>query len=205
MNKLHYNTEDLTGRVYGRLTIESFSKYIVRTYDKSRKSAFWSCKCSCGNTVVRPAKTLIAEQSLSCGCLRKERISESNMGKPGESGFNILFHGYKYSARVRKLSFKLSKKYFKIITQQNCHYCGKAPNTFSTSHKNNGCTLKAIENSKYCYNGVDRKNNNRGYTKENSVTCCSKCNYLKGTYGYEEFLLLIKNISNHLGLADDVL
>lgn len=38
---------------------------------------------------------------------------------------------------------------------------------------------------------LDRKDNNKGYTKENVVACCRACNYTKrNTYTFEEMLLL---------------
>lgn len=32
----------------------------------------------------------------------------------------------------------------------------------------------------YFYNGIDRLDNTKGYTPENSVACCKHCNSLKG-------------------------
>lgn len=35
--------------------------------------------------------------------------------------------------------------------------------------------------------GLDRVDNDKGYTVENSVACCTRCNTMKSTYCLEEF------------------
>lgn len=45
--------------------------------------------------------------------------------------------------------------------------------------------------------GIDRVDNFKGYTKENSVSCCKKCNYMKNTWSKEEFLFHIQKIYKH--------
>ena len=45
--------------------------------------------------------------------------------------------------------------------------------------------------------GIDRVDNSLGYTLENSVSCCSKCNYMKKTLNVENFLLHIAKIYNY--------
>ena len=39
----------------------------------------------------------------------------------------------------------------------------------------------------YLYNGIDRKNNFLGYTLENIVPCCEKCNRAKHIMNLTEF------------------
>jgi hypothetical protein len=48
--------------------------------------------------------------------------------------------------------------------------------------------------------GIDRTNNKLGYTKENCVSCCEKCNIMKKKYSSTEFLEGIKRIYEHLHL-----
>lgn len=45
--------------------------------------------------------------------------------------------------------------------------------------------------------GVDRADNSRGYSIENSVPCCANCNYMKKTLTREDFLSHIEKIFNH--------
>jgi len=48
--------------------------------------------------------------------------------------------------------------------------------------------------------GIDRKDNNLGYTPENSLPCCTLCNMMKRTYSYDNFYKIINVIShNYVG------
>ncbi len=62
------------------------------------------------------------------------------------------------------------KEFTKII-EKPCKYCG--------------------ENSRY---GIDRIDNEKGYTKENSVSCCKLCNFMKKALTQKDFLNHIKKI-----------
>ena len=53
---------DLTGQVFGRLTVDSFSMM-----DKNGKSK-WLCLCICGNKKIIYSTNLIRGKSISCGC-----------------------------------------------------------------------------------------------------------------------------------------
>ena len=41
--------------------------------------------------------------------------------------------------------------------------------------------------SSFTFNGIDRKNNNLGYTYDNCVTACTTCNKAKNSMTIEEF------------------
>ena len=45
-------------------------------------------------------------------------------------------------------------------------------------------------------NGIDRLNSIIGYTIENCVPCCEKCNLMKSNYSENEFLDHIERIRN---------
>lgn len=58
---------DLTGRVFGRWTVQSHSHY-----DPLRKVHYWHCVCECGNEKDVVTRSLTRGDSKSCGCLQKE-------------------------------------------------------------------------------------------------------------------------------------
>lgn len=61
---------DMTGRVYGRLTI------IKRVpTPKHLRVTHWECKCECGNLIVTSRPNLITGHTTSCGCYARELIS----------------------------------------------------------------------------------------------------------------------------------
>lgn len=110
----------------------------------------------------------------------------------GEAAKNLLILSYKRTAKQKNIFFKLSFSQFFNLTKQNCYYCGRKPyKRVSESWKSR--TL----NGDYIYNGIDRKDNTKGYTLKNCVPCCSKCNYLKRDLTYREFLYLITKIYNN--------
>ena len=145
------------------------------------------------------------ERTLKCKCLNCERITfqqicsldkkqrcQNCFNKPkGLGGLHRLFRHYKRSATARKLSFDLTLEQFEKITSSNCSYCGKPPSIWEHNH----CSEKSQNKwSSYCYNGIDRKNNDLGYAKENSASCCKTCNYAKRDMSYAQFI----DFLNHL-------
>ena len=67
------------------------------------------------------------------------------------------FAMYRSSAKVRHLGFTISFKQFMKFWQQPCFYCGNIPTTI----------------------GLDRIDNDKGYTMDNIVPCCGDCNFAK--------------------------
>ena len=84
------------------------------------------------------------------------------------------FKGSTYSdyirgANNRGYEFNIDKDYF--ITEKNkpCYLCGKKPDDL---HKN----------------GLDRFDNDKGYTEDNVKSCCGNCNFIKRDYVYKDFI-----------------
>jgi hypothetical protein len=63
---------DLTGRVFGRLTVEGFA-------GKDRHhNRLWHCRCACGNSTVVRSRCLLMGSTRGCGCLQREFIRQRN-------------------------------------------------------------------------------------------------------------------------------
>jgi len=141
------------------------------------RSILWSYLCDCGNTGKIKSKSLVSGAK-SCGCLRRIQLGEAN--------FNKLLANYKHWAKIRNLRFNLSKEGFRKLTQQNCFYCGAKPNQKK---------YRKFSNGAYVFNGIDRKDNQRGYVPGNVVACCLICNRAKGNLSYKEFFSWIQRIA----------
>ena len=63
--------KDLTGKVFGQLTVLSFSH-------TTTNGAYWLCRCTCGTEKVVPSKLLKNGRAVSCGC-RKAQIVRSTI------------------------------------------------------------------------------------------------------------------------------
>lgn len=113
----------------------------------------------------------------------------SRQKKPfGESNFNRLLRNYKKKAQERGLVFELSKEEFKDLVNNFCHYCSGLPTQIVHEKNSNGA---------FFYNGIDRVDNNRGYTKDNCVTCCGTCNRMKFKHDKSKFLNHVSQIHHN--------
>ena len=171
---------DLTGRKFGKLMI------IKRSYPNQRNGhLMWLCKCECGIEKIVSGWHLKNGHTKSCGCLWK-----------GKKKFHFdlasmraLMRNYKASAKKRGYSFELTEEQFAEITKQDCYYCGIKPN---------GIVKYKEINTEYIYNGIDRVDNDKGYTVENTVPCCKHCNIAKNNMTLQEFKDWIRRISNRI-------
>ena len=82
--------KDLTGQVFGRLTVLSFSHFHISKSGKT-KITMWNCECSCPerNHVVVSRKLLQSGNTRSCGCLRREVASTKNLQKRKYNSYDL--------------------------------------------------------------------------------------------------------------------
>lgn len=87
MQKRGHGFKDLTGLQFHRLRVVSLQNIVNR-------KAYWLCQCECGKTKSVQTGNLRSGAVKSCGCLQRERASESstthgstrNRTKPAEYG-----------------------------------------------------------------------------------------------------------------------
>lgn len=169
---------NITGERFNRLTA------IKPTNKRSTGHVIWECECDCGSTKLVSGHHLLNGGIKSCGCLLEERKRPY-----GEASFNSLIIGYIRSAEKRNYSFEITESEFRNMTKQNCFYCGCEP------HKEFKASGSNKFNGNYVYNGVDRKDNSKGYTRDNCVPCCWECNNMKKGKSKEEFINHCKSIA----------
>lgn len=169
---------DLTGFSFGRWTV------IERVENDEYGKRLWLCRCDCGVEKIIHGTSLKNGDTKSCGCWNKELLRI----KYGEASFNQLYRRYESGAKRRWFSFELTKNYFEKITKQNCFYCGAEPNQ----------TIKnKFDNGDYVYNGIDRIDSLKGYTVDNVVPCCGRCNEAKMSESQLDFLSWVGRVYNH--------
>ncbi len=115
---------------------------------------------------------------------------------------NRIFQKYKERAKKSEIIFRLSKKNFINITQENCYYCGIAPSNVLEHRDYYHCkggkrTYKY--GTPFYYNGIDRKDNNKGYILSNIVACCAICNRAKYKLSIPQFKTWLKRIKEYNG------
>jgi hypothetical protein len=152
---------DLTNEKFGYWTVIEKS---IRPPTKSKsKPIYWKCRCECGNERIIPAHNLRCKLTSSCGC--------KNIFPDYLALYNKLLTSSKISKHKCDLKFEEFVKFTKI---KKCFYCHSP--IFWKKHG----LLKS-------YN-LDRKDNSLGYTKDNCVVCCKRCNFSKSArFSYEEW------------------
>lgn len=166
--------KDRRGKKYGRLTVIEYVK------QSKFKVAMWRCRCDCGNIIVVDGTSLQSKNTKSCGCLR--------LIPKQKTFFNGVLRNTKQAAKNRGYIFELSKAQVKKLHESPCFYCGILPS--------NTRREKGIKET-YVYSGIDRIENNKGYTIKNCVPCCIDCNKAKGTKELSEFLNWARRIVTH--------
>ena len=87
-----------------------------------------------------------------------------------QSPEHVRFISCQSRAAKRGFAFNLTEDYIAFLLTQPCHYCG---------------LLNAIE--------LDRSNNENGYTVENVVPACRRCNMVKNHHlTYEQMIIVAK-------------
>ena len=138
--KMSRNKLQLIGEKYGRLTVIAdmgFSKY---------QQSQWRCDCSCGNTCVVLGNSLQSGATQSCGCLRIERVKQTQ-----------TTHGMTSSAtyltwiRMIQRCENHKNTYYKIYGGRVIKVCKRWRNSFinffkDMGEKPKGKTLDRIDN-----------------------------------------------------------
>ncbi len=176
---------DLSGKKFHRLLA-------VRPGENKGQFTTWVCACDCGNEAIIDTYSLTSGATKSCGCYKREVSSVNGKKRRKEYGlaaFNTILSGYKTRARTKGLSFELSRDEFKNIIQGDCFYCGAlAAHRPCLDSKHGG----------FSYSGIDRLDSSLGYTIENSVPCCTRCNRGKLDLSIDDFLAWIVRVHDHM-------
>lgn len=156
----------------------------TNTKDKHGK-ILWKCVCKCGKEIFKTTGDISRKDrnTLSCGCSRGL--------ENGEARINELIGDYKYSADKRNLSFNLTDNEIKFLIKDKCFYCERFPYREYKSSR----SLK-YKGNLIC-NGIDRIDNNKGYSIDNVVTACKECNILRSnTFTPQETKVMVTALNN---------
>lgn len=81
---------DLSGNIYGRLTVIEKDPDYQKRNGFSNKKTYWKCQCSCGKIVLKDAYNLTHGRTQSCGCYQKEIVSTLSLEDLTEQVFGRL-------------------------------------------------------------------------------------------------------------------
>lgn len=200
------NFIDMTGRIYGRWTVIRRTRSYVGP-NSNGGQWYWLCRCSCPKGTEREVlgTTLRSGGSSCCGCTTWEKNKGQTRNlplrvTPINRVHQILFGSYKDGARVRDITWHLTRDEFWALTQQNCYYCGRVP------LPRNRLVAKGklrTEHTAVVANGIDRIESDPaiGYTLHNVVSSCFPCNRGKQAMNQADFITHIVRIRSWLSHA----
>lgn len=163
---------------------------VIRRGQNKEGRAIYECICTCGSAKTVTASNLRFGNTRSCGCLRnklKEQTYQKVFPPNQNRAVERIWNNYTRSAARRGLPWELTVDQFKTLITSPCFYTGRPPTT-----------LKIVAGKhKILYNGIDRRDNTKGYTISNCVPACTDANIAKMDLSEEDFLALVKQIYIH--------
>lgn len=185
---------NLIGKKYGMLLVIGEGPR-----DKKDRRQKWICQCDCGSQRIVSSKNLQLDRTKDCGCKYIDRIKQQGIRRRKPQGValeNKVLDSYARNAKRKCLVFELNRDEFVKLMNGNCFYCD--------------IPLSTVKRSSYDeikYNGIDRLNNNMGYTHDNVVSCCKHCNYIKREKSLSEFIKIVRKIHDntlHIKLKENI-
>lgn len=152
---------------------------------RKNKKIQWLVLCDCGNEKIVNKPDVLSGKTKSCGVCSLNK-GNSRFDDREYAICRNLYSEYRKSARVRGYEFDIDFSLFKkLVLSNTCYYCGSNEKRQRKDE---------ISNFELSYIGIDRLINSIGYTKDNVVSCCTTCNYMKKDMDVDVFLKLIDNI-----------
>lgn len=160
---------------------------ISPSHTDSNYRKYWNCKCICGSQCVIRGDIIIANTNANCGCKTSELQSRAGIEPNKQSNIARIFRQYKKRGLQSGKGFSLTKEQFIKLISGNCAYCNAPPT--------NCCKIKTkLQTVELQYNGIDRIDSSLGYSIDNCVSCCIRCNVAKNDMTIEEFLRWIESV-----------
>ncbi len=181
------------GKRFGRLTVIAESDRKTKSRNK-----YLVCQCDCGTVKEIACMGLRGGGTISCGCFR----NENNRLEVGEASLNKLEYTTRTMALRRGIEYTLTTEQFRSTISMDCFYCGQKPRDFNMYYKSDGSKKQKYGRAEWAdqqwvkANGIDRFDNSKGYTPENSVPCCWDCNVAKSDSAAEHFISHAERITN---------
>jgi len=167
---------NLAGHRYGHWLV-------IESAEPSKKQARWLARCDCGTERLVPQSRLRSGDSCSCGCRLRNRKSS------GKTLRSLVLWSYKHNAKTRNFLWEISNDEAYHLFESPCHYCGVVGANCKTKSKR----------TPYYYNGIDRMDNEVGYTSGNVVPCCGLCNISKRNMPYAKFIAYLNQVAAFRG------
>ena len=137
---------------------------------------------TCGNTITTRGYRLVNGNTKSCGCFRLEVVRNGEHHKRARKK-DVAFRQYlsqqEKQCKNQKSFLGVNRRGVQSVYILPCYYMGTA-------------AVGAAQNKHdvYVCNGIDRRDNSKGYTVENCVPCCFEVNAMKRDFSREVYCTL---------------
>lgn len=172
----YYN--DLTGKRFGRLTVEKFS-------EKRNGIAWWTVRCDCDIQKEVRGYTLTSGHNKSCGCghsdYMKTALGKSKGQLSGTHWFRI-----KSNAEARNIEVTLSQQEASELFEKQKGICALSGELLAMDSDATSRTAS-----------LDRINSNKGYEVGNVQWVHKNINLMKNQLDEKEFLSWVNKIANY--------
>lgn len=152
--------EDLTGRVFGRLTVVELDHIeTIRKNNRNRRHFVWKCMCQCGNVCSVRSTDLKSGHTKSCGCYMVQTRKAGHRTTHGLSKTRL----YKIYTSMKTRCYNPADSHYHSYGGRGITICDEWLNDFSAFYN------WAIENG-YEPDGahsIDRIDVDKGYSPAN--------------------------------------
>jgi hypothetical protein len=177
--------EDLTGVRFG-------TRVVISRAGSNSNGTTWNTKCErCHTEKVTPRSIIV--HKIPCRCTGNNKAGRPRKLSDEQIVLSSLFSTYRGSAIDKHLVWELSRETFWELVKENCHYCEQPPNLRTWNC--GGWQRRGLTAIDVFANGIDRKDNTKGYSLDNVVSCCKLCQYAKRDLPYEVFISYLKRIA----------
>lgn len=192
--------EEIIGKRIGKLLVLERAEPYTHRSEKNNKLTVRSqfkCICDCGNYRIANTKVLRKGSISMCmNCAYKTRPQSTERLSNIERLYALSIVS---RCKDSKIENNLSLEEFENIVKNNCYYCNNEPR-IRTYIDNN----KIVKRGELLANGVDRLDSNKGYSIDNCVPCCTRCNTAKNTLSEKDFINHIIKIYNHYVISKKI-
>ena len=162
----------------------------------------WLVECTkCGREQTQSIANMKKHKTDICYFCTHPTAIRNPKESGGRKGTNLLpinerIYNY-YSSRILNSNKKykewsLSLDDFTNLIYKKCHYCGSEPTENNMWNKG----AKRVSSEEIVkINGIDRVDSSKGYTIDNCVPCCYKCNRMKSDMDVNEFIEHVHKIA----------
>lgn len=171
---------DLVGQVFGKLVV------VGKTSARKRQAVVWELMCECGTLCYSTSSSLKRGWKKSCGCIRRALMTEKPIRlKHGKAKTPLYLLWTSASHRAKAKGMEFSIDFEDLVVPDVCPVLGIPLQHSQGKHKDGSPSLDRLDNSK-------------GYTKENTWIISRRANVLKNDASLEELELIVKALKAKL-------